>query len=104
MNKNEKSNNSANNGNPTSITGNGATIYMSGCGEDFYHGKNPKQIDIIKSQRAVIERLQIQIDKMQEQARMDGERFSEVLRIKNKLMDLLLEDRKLLQKKLEDIE
>ena len=59
--------------------------------------------DIIKSQRAVIERLQIQIDKMQEQARMDGERFSEVLRIKNKLMDLLLEDRKLLQKKVEDI-
>lgn len=35
---------------------------------------------------------------------MDGERFSEVLRIKNKLMDLLLEDRKLLQKKVEDIE
>lgn len=67
-------------------------------------GKNPKQIDIIKSQRAVIEKLQIQIDKMQEQARADGERFSEVLRIKNKLMDLLLEDRKLLQKKLEDIE
>ena len=66
MNKNEKSNNNANNGNPTSITGDGATIYMSGCGEEFYHGKNPKQIDIIKSQRAVIERLQIQIDKMQE--------------------------------------
>lgn len=76
---------------------------MSGCGEDFYHGKNLKQIDIIKSQRAVIEKLQIQIDKMQEQARADGERFSEVLRIKNKLMDLLLEDRKLLQKKVEDI-
>lgn len=50
MNKSEKSNNSANNGNPTSITGNGATIYMSGCGEDFYHGKNPKQIDIIKKE------------------------------------------------------
>lgn len=77
---------------------------MSGCGEDFYHGKNPKQIDIIKSQRAVIEKLQIQIDKMQEQAKADGERFSEVLRIKNKLMDLLLEDRKLLQKKLNDTE
>lgn len=104
MNKNEKSNNNANNGNPTSITGDGATIYMSGCGEDFYPGKNPKQIDIIKSQRAVIERLQIQIDKMQEQAKADGERFSEVLRIKNKLMDLLLEDRKFLQKKLNDTE
>ena len=104
MNKSDKSTNSVRNGNPTSITGDGATIYMSGCGEEFYHGRNPKQIDIIKSQRAVIEKLQIQIDKMQEQARADGERFSEVLRIKNKLMDLLLEDRKLLQKKLEDIE
>ena len=52
MNKNEKSNNSASDGNATSITGGGATIYMSGCGENFYHGKNPKQIDIIKSQRA----------------------------------------------------
>ena len=66
----------------------------------FYHGRNPKQIDIIKSQRAVIEKLQIQIDKMQEQAKSDGERFSEVLRIKNRLMDLLLEDRELLRKKL----
>lgn len=73
---------------------------MSGCGEDFYHGRSPKQIDIIKSQRAVIEKLQIQIDKMQEQAKSDGERFSEVLRIKNRLMDLLLEDRELLRKKL----
>ena len=52
----------------------------------------------------MIEKLQIQIDKMQEQAKADGERFSEVLRIKNKLMDLLLEDRKLLQKKLNDTE
>lgn len=100
MNTNEKSNNSTKKGNPTSITGDGATIYMSGCGEDFYHGRSPKQIDIIKSQRAVIEKLQIQIDKMQEQAKSDGERFSEVLRIKNRLMDLLLEDRELLRKKL----
>ena len=48
----------------------------------------------------MIEKLQIQIDKMQEQAKSDGERFSEVLRIKNRLMDLLLEDRELLRKKL----
>ena len=104
MNKNEKSNNSANNGNPTSITGDGATIYMSGCGEEYYSGKALKQIDIIKSQRAVIEKLQLQIDKMQEQAKSDGERFSEVLNIKNKLMDLLLEDRKLLKKRLDSLE
>lgn len=103
MNKNDNSTTSATNGSPTTITGNYATINIDGR-EDYFRGRTPKQIDIIKSQRAVIERLQIQIDKMQEQAKEDGERFSEVLRIKNKLMDLLLEDRKFLQKKLNDTE
>lgn len=91
------------NGKSTQITGNGATVYMNSSGEEFYHGKAPRQIDIIKSQRAMIEKLQAQIDKMQEQIKAGGERFSEVLRIKTKLMDLLLEDRKLLQEKLEGI-
>ena len=35
--------------------------------DGFYNGKVPRQMDIIKSQRAVIEKLQHQIDRMQDQ-------------------------------------
>ena len=57
--------------------------------EDFYNGKVPRQIDIIKSQRAVIE-------KLQEYQRQ----FSKAQDIKEQLMKMLLDDREMLKDRL----
>lgn len=54
--------------------------------EDFYKGKVPRQIDIIKSQRAVIEKLQHQIDRMQDQMEEYQHQFSKAQAIKEQLM------------------
>lgn len=68
--------------------------------EDFYNGKVPRQIDIIKSQRAVIERLQHQIDRMQDQMEEYQRQFSKAQDIKEQLMKMLLDDREILRDRL----
>ena len=70
-----------------------------GC-EDFYNGKVPRQIDIIKSQRAVIEKLQRQIDRMQDQMEEYQRQFSKAQDIKEQLMKMLLDDREMLKDRL----
>ena len=67
--------------------------------EDFYKGKVPKQIDIIKSQRVVIEKLQRQIDRMQDQMEEYQHQFSKAQQIKEQLMQMLLDDREMLREK-----
>ena len=67
--------------------------------EDFYNGKTPRQIDIIKSQRAVIEKLQHQIDRMQDQMEEYQRQFSKAQEIKEQLMQMLLDDRKMLHER-----
>lgn len=67
--------------------------------EDFYKGKVPRQIDIIKSQRAVIEKLQYQIDRMQDQMEEYQHQFSKAQAIKEQLMQMLLDDREMLREK-----
>lgn len=69
-----------------------------GC-EDFYNGKVPRQMDIIKSQRAVIEKLQHQIDRMQDQMEEYQHQFSKAQEIKEQLMQMLLDDREMLREK-----
>lgn len=69
--------------------------------EDFYKGKAPRQIDIIKSQRAVIEKLQHQIDRMQDQMEEYQHQFSKAQEIKEQLMKMLLDDREMLRDRLE---
>ena len=69
-----------------------------GC-EDFYNGKVPRQMDIIKSQRAVIEKLQHQIDRMQDQMEEYQHQFSKAQDIKEQLMQMLLDDREMLREK-----
>lgn len=58
------------NGSSTQITGNSTTVNnysMNENLEDFYKSSHIKAIDIIKSQRLVISKLQHQIDRMQDQ-------------------------------------
>ena len=71
-------------------------IHNYGTG-DFYKGKVPRQIDIIKSQRAVIEKLQRQIDRMQDQMEEYQRQFSKAQTIKEQLMQMLLDDRDMLR-------
>lgn len=66
---------------------------------DFYKGKAPRQIDIIKSQRAVIEKLQRQIDRMQDQMEEYQRQFSKAQQIKEQLMQMLLDDRDMLRER-----
>jgi chaperonin cofactor prefoldin len=89
---------SSDNARNTQITGNGATVYMN-SGNDYYKGKVIKQIDVIKSQRAVIERLQHQIDRMQDQMEVYQKQFTKAQELKEKLMDMLLDDREMLRGK-----
>ena len=70
-----------------------------GC-EDFYNGKVPRQIDIIKSQRAVIEKFQRQIDRMRDQMEEYQRQFSKAQDIKEQLMKMLLDDREMLKDRL----
>lgn len=67
--------------------------------EDFYKGKVPRQIDIIKSQRIVIEKLQRQIDRMLDQMEEYQHQFSKAQQIKEQLMQMLLDDREMLREK-----
>lgn len=62
------------------------------------------QDNIIAAQATVIERLQHQINRMQDQMEVYQTQFTKAQELKERLMDMLLEDRKLLQKKLEEIE
>ena len=62
------------------------------------------QDNIIAAQATVIERLQHQINRMQVQMEVYQTQFTKAQELKERLMDMLLEDRKLLQKKLEEIE
>lgn len=58
------------NGSSTQITGHSTTVNnysMNENLEDFYKSSHIKAIDIIKSQRLVISKLQHQIDRMQDQ-------------------------------------
>lgn len=73
-------------------------IHNYGTG-DFYKGKVPRQIDIIKSQRVVIEKLQRQIDRMQDQMEEYQHQFSKAQQIKEQLMQMLLDDRDILRKR-----
>lgn len=73
-------------------------IHNYGTG-DFYKGKVPRQIDIIKSQRVVIEKLQRQIDRMQDQMEEYQHQFSKAQQIKEQLMQMLLDDRNILRKR-----
>ena len=67
--------------------------------DEFYKGKAPRQIDIIKSQRAVIEKLQRQIDRMQDQMEEYQRQFSKAQEIKEQLMQMLLDDRDMLRER-----
>lgn len=85
---NSKGGQSANSisGNSTQISGNSPTINnysMSEDAEDFYKSNHIKAIDIIKSQRSMISKLQHQIDRMQNQIDTTQE-------IKNKLVVMLM--------------
>ena len=68
--------------------------------EDFYNGKVPRQIDIIKSQRAVIAKFQRQIDRMQDQMEEYQRQFSKAQDIKEQLVKMLLDDREMLKDRL----
>ena len=68
------------------VTGHSTTVNnfaVSENMEDFYKSSHIKAIDIIKSQRLVISKLQHQIDRMQDQIDSTQE-------IKNKLVVLLM--------------
>lgn len=67
--------------------------------DEYYKGKVPRQIDIIKSQRVVIEKLQRQIDRMQDQMEEYQHQFSKAQAIKEQLMQMLLDDREMLREK-----
>lgn len=67
--------------------------------DEYYKGKVPRQIDIIKSQRVVIEKLQRQIDRMQDQMEEYQHQFSKAQQIKEQLMQMLLDDRNILRKR-----
>lgn len=74
------------NSSSTQITGHSTTVNnysMNENLEDFYKSSHIKAIDIIKSQRLVISKLQHQIDRMQDQIDSTQE-------IKNKLVVLLM--------------
>ena len=76
----------SNNGSSTQVTGNSTTVNnysVSEDLEDFYKSNHIKSIDIIKSQRLVISKLQHQIDRMQDQIDSTQE-------IKNKLVVMLM--------------
>lgn len=76
----------SNNGSSTQVTGNSTTVNnfaMSEDMEDFYKSSHIKAIDIIKSQRLVISKMQHQIDRMQDQIDSTQE-------IKNKLVVMLM--------------
>ncbi|WP_028896720.1 hypothetical protein [Prevotella sp. HUN102] len=61
------------------------------------------QDEVIKGLKSVILGLQHQIDRMQDQMEVYQKQFTKAQELKEKLMDMLLEDRKLLQKKLEGL-
>ena len=75
-------------------------------GDESYIDKElqASQDNIIAAQATVIERLQHQINRMQDQMEVYQTQFTKAQELKERLMDMLLEDRKLLQKKLEEIE
>lgn len=76
----------SNNVSSTQVTGHSTTVNnfaMSEDMEDFYKSSHIKAIDIIKSQRLVISKLQHQIDRMQDQIDSTQE-------IKNKLVVMLM--------------
>lgn len=76
----------SNNGSSTQVTGNSTTVNnfaMSEDMEDFYKSSHIKAIDIIKSQRLIISKMQHQIDRMQDQIDSTQE-------IKNKLVVMLM--------------
>lgn len=75
-------------------------------GDESYIDKElqASQDKIIAAQATVIERLQHQINRMQDQMEVYQTQFTKAQELKERLMDMLLEDRKLLQKKLEEIE
>ena len=70
-------------GNSTQVSGANSIINYYGVGNEYYNGKHVKTIDIIKSQRDVIEKLQHQIDRMQTQIDATQD-------IKNKLVIMLM--------------
>lgn len=75
-------------------------------GDESYIDKElqASQDNIIAAQATVIERLQHQINRMQDQMEVYQTQFTKAQELKERLMDMLLEDRKLLQKKLEEVE
>lgn len=92
INSNGEQSANSTNGNSMQITGHRTTVNnfaMTEDMEDFYKSSHIKAIDIIKSQRLVISKLQHQIDRMQDQIDITQE-------IKNKLVIMLM---KLLEEK-----
>lgn len=86
INSNGEQSANSNNGSSTQVTGNSTTVNnfaMSEDMEDFYKSSHIKAIDIIKSQRLVISKMQHQIDRMQDQIDSTQE-------IKNKLVVMLM--------------
>lgn len=57
------------------------------------------QDGIITGQRAIIERLQHQINRMQDQMEVYQKQFTKAQELKEKLMDMLLDDREMLRGK-----
>lgn len=86
INSNGEQSANSNNGSSTQVTGHNTTVNnysVSEDLEDFYKSTHIKAIDIIKSQRLVISKLQHQIDRMQDQIDSTQE-------IKNKLVVMLM--------------
>lgn len=86
INSNKEQTSNSINGSSTQITGHSAIVNnysMSENLEDFYKSSHIKAIDIIKSQRLVISKLQHQIDRMQDQ-------IDNTQEIKNKLVVMLM--------------
>lgn len=85
--KGSKSSNAIN-GNSTQVSGANSTINYFGYNnedmEKYYKGNHIKAADIIKSQRAIIENLQRQIDRMQTH-------IDVIQDIKNKLVIMLMQ-------------
>lgn len=86
INSNGEQSANSTNGSSTQVTGHNTTVNnysMNENLEDFYKSSHIKAIDIIKSQRLVISKLQHQIDRMQDQ-------IDSTQDIKNKLVIMLM--------------
>ena len=70
-----------------------------GLSESLFEGNSLRLMDVVKMQSAIIKSLQKQIDRMQDEIEEQNKIFSKTQEIKERLMDMLLDDRTLLKEK-----